>query len=108
VLVGSNMRRVASLGDDSGLGPFGTVSIQLMTAVCLVIGVALSAVETRVGLSTNTNSLSGLDQGDLWTDAQSCTDDFCGGGYFCERVFFLVLERERAFAVCCTELAGRW
>lgn len=78
MLMSPHVRRITSLRDDSGIRPFGTISIQLLAAIGLVVSITLSAIKTRVRLSTNANSLACFDQSDLWADAECCADDFCG------------------------------
>lgn len=60
-LVGTDMTRVSTLGDDSGIWPNGTISVDLVAAVGLVVVFALLAVQARVDLSAYANSLSRLD-----------------------------------------------
>ena len=60
VLVCAHVRGVASLGDDAAVGPLGTVGIQLMAAVCLIVVLALAAVQTGVGLRSYANALAWL------------------------------------------------
>jgi hypothetical protein len=76
VLVCAHVRGVASLGDDAAVGPLGAVGIQLMAAVCLVIVLALPAVETGVGLRSYANALAWLNQGDFRTNSQSFPNNF--------------------------------
>lgn len=77
MLVCADVRRVTSLRHDSRLRPDSTVGIQLLTAVRLVIRLALLAIQARVALSSYTDSLSDLDQSDLGTDSQRCAYDLC-------------------------------
>lgn len=58
VLVCSHMAGVATLGDDACVGPFGAVRVQLFLAVGFVVVFALSAVEARITLSSDTNALA--------------------------------------------------
>ena len=76
--MGSHMRRVSALGDDAGIGPLCAIGIELLRAIGLVFVLALPAVEARVRLGSDTDSLAGLDQGDLGSNAEGSTDDFCG------------------------------
>lgn len=76
MLVCAHVRGVASLGDDATVGPLGTVGIQLMATVCLIIVLALAAVETGVGLRSYTNALSRLYQGDFGTNPQRFPNNF--------------------------------
>ena len=75
VLVCAHMRRVSSLGDDSGFWPLRTIGIQLMAAVGLIVVLALAAVKAGVGLGAYSNSLARLDESDYWANAESCADN---------------------------------
>lgn len=76
MLVGSYVRRVSSLGDNAGLGPYSAVSIKLVAAVSLVVVVALLAVEARVTLCSYTYTLTWLDKGHLWSNSQCLSYNF--------------------------------
>lgn len=76
MLMCADVRRVSSLGHNSGLWPHGTISIELMAAVRLVIILALAALETRVRLRSNSYALSRLDECHLGSNAESCADNF--------------------------------
>lgn len=76
VFMGADMRRVSALGNHTGIRKGRSVGVELLLAVCLVVVSALAAVEARVGLSADTNTLAGLDLGDLWSDSEGLSDDF--------------------------------
>lgn len=77
MLVRAYMAGVASLGDNSSVRPLGTVCVELVGTVGLVVVLALAAVETGVGLRAHADALPGLDERYFRADAESCTDDFC-------------------------------
>jgi hypothetical protein len=76
MLMSPNMRRIPSLTHDSCIRPHSTIRIQLMHTVCLVIRLTLSALQTRVALGANTNSLTGLDERNFRPNAECRANDF--------------------------------
>lgn len=68
---------VATLGNNTRIGPDGTICVELVLAVCLVIIFALSALEAGIALSTDTNTLALFDQGHLWSDTDCLSNNFC-------------------------------
>ena len=70
------MGGITTLGDDASIGPLGAVGIELVFAVGLVLILALPTVKAGVGLGSNTDSLTGLDQGDLRSDAEGGANNF--------------------------------
>lgn len=70
------MRRIASLGCVAGVEVWGAVGIDLVLAVRLVLVLALAALQARVYLRTNTNSLANLGQRHLGADADDLANDF--------------------------------
>jgi hypothetical protein len=76
MLVRADVRRVSALRHDARVGPHGTVGIQLMATIRLVVVLALAAHEARVGLGSYSYALAGLDERDFGPDAESCADDF--------------------------------
>lgn len=79
MLVGADVRGVATLRNDAGALPERTVGVALVHAVGLVVVLALAAVEARVGLCADADARALLDEGDLGADADGCAYDFCGG-----------------------------
>lgn len=80
VLVGSRVRRVSSLGGEPGIEIRGTIGINLVLAVRLVLILALAALQARVDLSTDTDSLADLCKSDFRTDPDDLADDFMSDG----------------------------
>lgn len=74
--MGADMRRVSALGNRTGIRKGRSVCIELLLAVRLIVVLALAAVEAGVGLSADTDTLAGLDLGDLWSDPEGLADDF--------------------------------
>jgi hypothetical protein len=70
-----DVRRVATLRYDARLGPRRTVCIHLLGAVCLVVVLALAALQTRPGLGTNADTVANLDVLDLGTDTEGLSND---------------------------------
>jgi len=65
------MGRIAPLRDDASVRPLRAVRVQLLLAVCFVIVLALTAVEARVALGTDANTLALLDERDFRPDTDS-------------------------------------
>jgi hypothetical protein len=77
VFMSPNVGRISSLAHDSRIGPHGTVSIELMHTVRLIVILALLALQTRVTLRANTDSLSRLDECDFRSNTERCSNNFC-------------------------------
>lgn len=75
-----HVRRVPALRHDPGIGPDGTVGVDLLRAVRLVVVLALPAVKTRPRLGSDANALALLDQGHLGSDADRLADDLVADG----------------------------
>ncbi len=75
-LVCSDMARIATLEDDICPRPVPSICVNLMSAVRLVIVLALFTVEAGVDLCTNADSLALLDEGDFGSDSDRFTHDF--------------------------------
>jgi hypothetical protein len=65
------------LRDDARVRPEGAVRVELLEAVGLVVVLALAALEARVALSADADSLTLLDQGDLRSYANGLAHDLC-------------------------------
>jgi hypothetical protein len=74
------VRRVSSLGGESGIEIGGAIGIDLMLAVRLVLVLALAALQARPDLSTDTDSLADLGESDFGTDTHDLADDFVSNG----------------------------
>ena len=74
-LVRADVARIPSLGYDPRIGPYGTISIDLMAAIRLVIVPALLAIQAGVDLSADTDSGTRFDQGDSGPNADGFADD---------------------------------
>jgi hypothetical protein len=72
-----NVRGISSLAHNSRIGPDGTISIELMHTVRLVVILALLALQTGVALRANTNSLSRFDECDFRTYTERRANDLC-------------------------------
>jgi hypothetical protein len=72
-----NVGRISSLAHDSRIRPHGTVSIELVHTIRLIVILALLALQTRVALRANTDSLSRLDECDFRSNAECCSNDLC-------------------------------
>ena len=75
MLVGADMRGIAALGDNAGVGPLGAVRVELLAAVGFVVVLALAAVEARPALGAHADALAFLDEGDLGAYADGGSDD---------------------------------
>lgn len=73
----SHVARIPTLRDDAGLGPDGTVGVELMATVRFVVILALSALEAGVRLGADANALSGFDEGHFGADAEGLAYNFC-------------------------------
>jgi len=67
VLVDTGVRRVTTLGDGS-IRVRGTVSVDLIGAVVLLVGLAVAAGKIGTDLCTDTNTVADLDVLDLASD----------------------------------------
>jgi hypothetical protein len=74
VLVNSDVRRVASLGN-SAVRVLSTVGVNLVGAVVLLVGLALIAGEIGTDLGTRTDTVSDLVLGDLRADLDNAAND---------------------------------
>jgi hypothetical protein len=61
VFVSADMRGITTLGYNTRVRPYCSVGIKLLTTVGLIIVLALSTIETRVALSTDSDPLALLD-----------------------------------------------
>ena len=69
MLMRANMARIPALSHDFRLGPDGTISINLMPAIRLIVLLALRAVETGVDLCSDSDSFSDFDERYFGADA---------------------------------------
>ena len=69
------MRGIASLGNISCVEVLLAKGINLVLAVCFIIILALGALKTAVDLSTNTNTLSSLDECHLGANSEGLSDN---------------------------------
>jgi hypothetical protein len=67
--------RVATLRDNARVGPDGTVRVDLVLTVCLIVILALPALKAGIALGTDTNTLALLDQGHLGSDTDSLSNN---------------------------------
>lgn len=74
VLVDTNVRRVTSLGDGA-VGVLGTVGIDLVGAVVLLVGLAVVAGKIGANLSTRSHTVADLVLGDLTSDLDDAAND---------------------------------
>ena len=74
VLVNTNVRRVTSLGD-SAVRVLSAVSIDLVRAVVLLVGLALVAGKIGADLGTRSNTVANLVLGDLGSDLDDAAND---------------------------------
>lgn len=72
----SHVRRVAALSNEACIRPLSTVCVTLLRAVCFIVVLALTAVQAGVRLSTNTDTLTRLDQSDFGTNTKCFAHDF--------------------------------
>ena len=72
-----NMGGVPSLAHDSRVRPHSTISIELMHTIRLIVILALLALQTRVALRTDTDSLSRLDERDFRSNTECRPNDLC-------------------------------
>lgn len=77
MLMSPNMRGIATLTHNSRVGPHGTISVELMHAIRLVIRLTLSALQTRVALCPDTDPLTRLNESDFRSNTKCSADDFC-------------------------------
>jgi hypothetical protein len=63
------------LGDDAGVWPDGAVCVHLLGTVRFVVVETSHALHTGPGLGTHTDTLAGLDLGDLASNSQGFPDD---------------------------------
>jgi hypothetical protein len=77
VLMSPNMCRISSLAHNSGIRPHGTISIELMHTVRLVILFALLALQTRVALRANSDSLSRFYERNFGAYTECRANNFC-------------------------------
>lgn len=75
VLVDTDVRAVATLSDVTSVHVLLAPGIDLVSAVGLVVVLALLALEAAVNLSTDTDTLADLCESDLVTDANDLADD---------------------------------
>jgi hypothetical protein len=76
----TNVRGVTALGDVSGVHVLLTPSVDLVSAVGLVVVLALLALQAAVDLSTNTDTLSNLGEGDLGANLDDLADNLVTDG----------------------------
>lgn len=70
-----DVRRISSLAHDSRVRPHCTVSIELMHTVGFIVVLALLALQTRVALRANSDSLPRLDERDFGSNTECCTNN---------------------------------
>src|SRR4051812_44777115 len=80
MLVCPNMASITTLANNSRVRPHSTIGIQLMLAISLVIILALSALQTRVGLGADTDTLAFFDECYFRADAHCRSYDFYSAG----------------------------
>lgn len=71
-----HVARIATLRNDSRVGPDSTVGVELVETVCFVVIFALTTLETGVRLCTYTDSLSGFNKSYFGTDAEGFAYNF--------------------------------
>lgn len=77
MLVRPDVRGVTALRYNARVRPNGAVCVKLVLAVRLVVVLALFAFEASVTLSTDTNALSFLDQGNLGSNTNGLANNLC-------------------------------
>jgi len=65
------------LAHNSRVGPHSTIGIELVHTVRFIVIFALLALQTRVALRANADSLSGLDECDFWSNTERRANNFC-------------------------------
>jgi len=74
--VRTNVARVSSLAHNAGLWVWGTVCVDHLRAVVLLVTLAVDALSAGTDLSTDTDSLALLELGDLVTNSEDLANDF--------------------------------
>jgi len=76
MLVRPNVFRISALGNNSRLWPNRTIGIKLMSTICLVVILALFALQARITLRADSNSTSLFDKRHFWSNSHCCAHNF--------------------------------